>query len=106
MSLKWLQEILQQHYGECAMKNALVALGGHRSGTQSSLVPIFPVSLLYRTLEKIDGAFNFLLTSRLACVPIDHYCFSDVQQSIVNLLLYHSVAKMKISCSQASLYLL
>ena len=38
----------------------------------------FPVSLLYRTLEKFNDAFNFLLTSRLACVPIDHYCFSDV----------------------------
>ena len=25
ISLKWLQEILQQHYGECAMKIALVA---------------------------------------------------------------------------------
>ena len=60
----------------------------------------YPVSLLYRTLEKFIDAFNFLLTSRLACVPIDHSCFSDVQQSIVNLLLHHSVAKMRICCSQ------
>ena len=38
ISLKWLQEILQQHYGECAMKIARV---GHRAGTQCSLVPFF-----------------------------------------------------------------
>ena len=60
----------------------------------------FPVSVLYRTLEKFDDSFNFLLTSRPAYVPIDHYCFSDVQQSIVNLLLHHSVIKMRICCSQ------
>ena len=52
----------------------------------------FPVSLLYRTLEKFDDA-----------LPIDHYCFSDVQQSIVKPL-YHSVTKMRICCSQVSLY--
>ena len=50
----------------------------------------FPVSLLHHTLENFNDAFNFLLTSRLVCVSIDHFCFSDVQQSIVNLLLYHS----------------
>ena len=104
-SIEWLQEFLQQHYGECAMKIALVAWVGHRAGTQCSLVPLFSVSLLYRTLEKFNGALSFILTSRLACVPIDHYDFSDVQQSIVNLLLYHSIAKMRICCSQASLYL-
>ena len=60
----------------------------------------FPVSLLYRNLEKFNDAFNFLLTSRLACVPIDHYCFSGVQQSIVNLLLYHSFTKMRVCCFQ------
>ena len=70
--------------------------GGHAVLTRSA----FPVSLLYRTLDKPNDAFNFLLTSGLACVPIDHYCFSDVYQSIVNLLLYHSATKMRICCSQ------
>ena len=60
----------------------------------------YPISLLYRTLEKFNDVFNFLLTSRLACVPIAHSCFSDVQQSTVNLLLYQSVTKMGISYSQ------
>ena len=60
----------------------------------------YPVSLLYGTQEKFNDAFNFLLASRLACVPIEHSCFSDVQQNIVNLLLCYSVAKMKIYCSQ------
>ena len=55
----------------------------------------FPVSLLYRTLEKFNDAFNFLLTYRLACVAIDHYCFRDVQQNIVNLPLYHSATKIE-----------
>ena len=41
VSIKWLQEILQQHYGECAMKIALVAWVDHRAGTQCSLVPLF-----------------------------------------------------------------
>ena len=44
ISIKWLQEILQQldrDYGECAMKIALVAWVGHRAGTQCSLVPLF-----------------------------------------------------------------
>ena len=70
--------------------------GGHAVLTRST----FPVSLLYRTLEKFNDAFNFLLTSRLACVSIDHSCFSDVQQSIVNLLLYYSVTKMRVYYSQ------
>ena len=56
--------------------------GRHAMLTRSA----FPVSLPYRYLENFNGAFNFSLTSRLACVPIDHYCFSDVQHSIVNLL--------------------
>ena len=60
----------------------------------------FPVSLLYRTVEKINDALNVLLTSRLACVPIDHCCFSDVQQNIMNILLYHNVIKMRICYSQ------
>ena len=74
------------------MEIALVAWVGHRAGTQCSLVPLFSVSLLYRALEKVNDTLRFLLTSRLACVPINHYDFSDGQQSIVNLLLYHSVA--------------
>ena len=41
ISIKWLQEILQQHYGKCAMKIALVAWVGHRAGTQCSLVLLF-----------------------------------------------------------------
>ena len=70
--------------------------GGHAMLTRSA----YPISLLYRTLEKFKDVFNFLLTSRLVCVPIAHSCFSDVQQSIVNLLLYHSVTKVEICCSQ------
>ena len=54
ISIKWLQEVLQQldgdDYGECTMKIALVAWVGHRAGMQCSLE-----SLLYRTLEKISG---------------------------------------------------
>ena len=83
---------------------------------------VFPVSLLYRTQEKFsdlfatfyypvrlvhvpkptvsvpyciqrfNDTFNFLLTSRFACVPINHYYFSDIHKNIVNLLLYHSVS--------------
>ena len=60
----------------------------------------FPVSLMYHALEKLNNAFNYPLISRLACVQIDHSCFSDVQQSIENLLLHHSVTKMRICCSQ------
>ena len=45
ISIKWLQEILQQldgdDYGECAMKIALPAWFGHRAGMQCSLVPLF-----------------------------------------------------------------
>ena len=60
------------------MKIALVAWVGHRAGTQCSLVPLFQY-LCYPFLSgKFNHAFNFLLTSRLACVPIGHYCFSDV----------------------------
>ena len=44
ISIKWLQEILQQldgdGYDECAMKIVLVAWVGHRAGTQCSLVPL------------------------------------------------------------------
>ena len=57
------------------------------------------MSCVYRTLEKFNDAFNFLLTSCLACVPIDHYFYRNEQQSIVNLLVYHSVTKMRIRCS-------
>ena len=52
ISMKWLQEILQQldgdDYGECALTNALVAWVGHRAGTQCSLVPLF--QYLYYTV--------------------------------------------------------
>ena len=51
ISLKWLQEILQQLDGdddECAIKIALVAWVGHRAGTQCSLVPLF--QYLYCTI--------------------------------------------------------
>ena len=91
ISIKWLQEILQQldgDYGECTMKNSLVDWVGYRAGMQC-----FPVYLLYRIHEKFNDAFNFVLTSCLVCVQINHYCFSDVQQNIVNLLLYHGVTK-------------
>ena len=70
------------------MKIAVVDWVGHRAGMQC-----FPVYLLYRIHKKFNDAFKFVLTSRLACVPINHYCFSDVQQNIVNLLQYHSVTK-------------
>ena len=33
-------------------------------------------------------------------VPINYYCFSDVQQSIVNLLLCHSTTNIRNRCSQ------
>ena len=88
----------------------------------------FPVSLLYRTLEKFSGlfatsycpvrlvrvpkstasvayciqkfndTFNFLLTSRFACVPINHYCVSDVQQNTVNLPLITVFYKVRVWC--------
>ena len=45
--------------------------GGHAMLTCSA----YPVSLLYRTLEKFNDAFNFLRTSHLAYVPIDHLLF-------------------------------
>ena len=52
ISIKWLQEILQQldgdDYGECAIKIALVAWVGHRAGMQCSLIPLF--QYLYCTL--------------------------------------------------------
>ena len=52
ISIKWLQEILQQldgdDYGECAMKIALVAWVGHRAGMQCSLV--LPFQHLYCTV--------------------------------------------------------
>ena len=76
ISIKWLQEILQQldgdDNGECAMKIVLVAWVGHRSGVQKLTRSVFPVSLLYCTLEKFDDAFNFLLTSRCCCCCILH----------------------------------
>ena len=61
ISIKWLQEILQQldgDYGECTMKNSLADWVGYRAGMQC-----FPVYLLYRIHEKFNDAFNFLLTS-------------------------------------------
>ena len=65
ISMKWLQEILQQldgdDYGECAMKIALVAWVGHRVGTQCSLVPLF--QYLYCTvLWKNSVAYSQLST--------------------------------------------
>ena len=68
ISIKWLQEILQQldgDYGECTMKNSLADWVGYRAGMQC-----FPVYLLYRIHEKFNDAFNFLLTSCLVCVQI------------------------------------
>ena len=103
ISLKWLQEILQQHYGECAMKIALVAWVGHRADTQCSLVPLFPVSLLYRTLENFNDAFNFLLTSRLTCVPIDNYCVLVTHSKVLRIYYCITVSR---KCEFAALKLL
>ena len=69
ISIKWLQEILQQldgDYGECTMKISLAEWVGYRAGMQC-----FPV-YLYCTVfvKKINDAFNFLLTSCLVCVQI------------------------------------
>ena len=40
--------------------------------------------------RKFNDTFNFLLSFRFACVPVNHYCFSDVQQKIGTLLLQYN----------------
>ena len=65
ISMKWLQEILQQldgDYGECAMKIALVAWVGHRAGMQCSLAPLFQ-SIYCALLMKNSAAYSQLSTA-------------------------------------------
>ena len=56
ISIKWLQEILQQldgDYSGCTMKIALVTWVGHRAGMQCSLALLFQ-SLYCTVLKKIS----------------------------------------------------
>ena len=71
-------------------KNYFDVLERHPCARPSLARFVFPVYLLYRTQEKFNDTSNFLMTFGFACVPINHYYFSGVQQQIWNLLLQHN----------------
>ena len=59
ISVKWLQEILEQldgDYKECAMRIALVAWAGHRAGMHCSFTPLFQ-SIYCTVLMKNSAAY-------------------------------------------------
>ena len=75
------------------MKIASVAWVGHRAGTQCSLVPLSSISTVpYSRSEKFNDTFNFLLTSRLACVPTDHSGYCLCSSLVVLCLSFAGIA--------------
>ena len=65
ISVKWIQEILQQHdgdYSECVMRIALVAWVGHRAGMQCPFTPLFQ-SIYCTVLMKQSAAYSQLSTA-------------------------------------------
>ena len=64
-SVKWIQEILQQHdgdYSECVMRIALVAWVDHRAGMQCPFTPLFQ-SIYCTVLMKNSAAYSQLSTA-------------------------------------------
>ena len=80
ISIKWLQEILQQldgDYSGCAMKIALVAWVDHRAGMQCSLAPLSSLSTVPYSRNIQWPTRNFLLPCA-ASTCTQAYCFGTV----------------------------
>ena len=66
ISIKWLQLVLQQHYGECAMRIVLVAWVGHKTSMKCSM------------RSSSLSTVPYSLKNPITCFQL----FADVQQSI------------------------
>ena len=115
ISINWLQLVLQQHYGECAMIIVLVAWVAHKAGMQYSLRSSSLATVPYSiknpiTCFQLSAAVQQSITK--PCILLKKWEFTTVSQyesiytvsvtysKVVNLLLHHSVPKMRNCCSQ------
>ena len=106
ISINWLREnpeirgkrLQRVRNKNCSVSWSAIRAHAHHRSLRFSLSTV-PYSRKIQWFTR-----SFLLPSRFACEPINHYYFSDVQQNIWNSLLYYSVSQRENLLLSTTLY--